>query len=145
MNSNHLLLNSTRNCFHEIFSSERKFHVFQKCAVSPSCRLSAECFEFYNFRSLSGLEDNDTGPDKIVILENSSTTAKTTTATTSTTTENGFKDLEEWAGFGSFEDDEMSISDISKNDPKHVTKKTSTSTIKTESSSKINLIIWFGH
>ena len=78
-------------------------------------------------------------------MENSSTTAKTTTATTSTTTENGFKDLEEWAGFGSFEDDEMSISDISKNDLKHVTKKTSTSTIKTESSSKINLIIWFGH
>ena len=98
---------------------------------------------FYNFRSLSGLEDNDTGPDKIVILENSSTTAKTTTATTSTTTEkaDGFTNPD-WGDLGI--DEDMSFSDISKNDPKHVAKKTSTSTIKTESSSKINLIILFG-
>ena len=68
-------------------------------------------------------------------MENSSTTAKTTTTTTSTTTEDEFVD----PGWDDFDD--MSISEISKNDPKHVSKKTSTSTIKTESSSKITLIM----
>ena len=71
-------------------------------------------------------------------MENGSTTAKTTT-TTSTTTEKA----DEWDKWDWIDEDE-SISDISKNDPKYVTKKTSTSTIKTESSSKINLIILFG-
>ena len=78
-------------------------------------------------------------------MENSSTTAKTTTTTTTTTTTSTSTTTENGFGYPGWDDfDDMSISDISKNDPKHVTKKTSTSTIKTESSSKINLIILFG-
>ena len=93
---------------------------------------------YYDFTScsISGLEDDETGPDEIIVLKNDNTTAKTTTSTT-TEKADEFSEIE-WADFGSYEDD-VSISDISKND--HATKRTSTSTIKPETSSKIDLII----